>query len=158
MHYLRGTTDDHDPTPATLGSASRLRSPPKQRRTKTQTVVAEAFRATNIERTTDMTATIDRLHAVAAKPPLRSIPTQLDAAAIAGVLDQIDMLSPDVKKLVAAGTPLGKTGHIITIEALDKVLAPTGLAAADKIRLKMALSAEGLLASTDRLVNTRGRI
>jgi hypothetical protein len=96
---------------------------------------------------------ITQIHAVARRP-LTFIPPRLDAGALADVLDRLDLpLPPAVKTLAASGTPLGETGHSISVADLDKRLAATSLTTSDKIKLKAALSHEGLLPAGRRVSN-----
>ncbi len=102
----------------------------------------------------------DHINAVAMRP-LTFIPAKLDAAALADVRDRLDMPLPkEVKALAAVGEPYGKSGHMISIAELDKRLAATSLKTEEKIKLKLALTQNGLLPSDRpkaRSANWRGR-
>jgi hypothetical protein len=86
-----------------------------------------------------MTFTIDRLHAVSDTPkrPVTYLPTKLDAAACLDVLDRINVLT----EIAAA------TGEYLDIKDVDKALAKTSLNTSERMRLKTALTAHGLLSA-----------
>jgi hypothetical protein len=95
-----------------------------------------------------MTTTIDKLHAVG-REPVNFLPSRLDANAIDDVLERLDpglALPGAVKALAASEMPLGATGHKINLAALDKALSQTSLTSSERIRFKLALAAERLLA------------
>jgi hypothetical protein len=100
-----------------------------------------------------MTATAD-LH------KLRHLPNRLDEPALVRVLDQIKLLSPDVKKLAAAGAPLCSTAAIaITVAVLDEALkTEADLPVDQRIKLKNAMSAHGFFASANRKISNQGRL
>jgi hypothetical protein len=71
--------------------------------------------------------TLFNIQAVA-KGPLKYLPPQLDANALADCLDRLNLtLPPAVKALSAAGARMGSGGHQISIATLDKALANTPL-------------------------------
>jgi hypothetical protein len=104
--------------------------------------------------------TLDRLHAVATRP-LTRIPDRLDAAAIADTLERLEpalALPVAVKALAASGAKLGSSGHQVSLTALDAALKTANLPVDQRIKFKMALSAQGVLASSDRRISNQGRI
>ncbi|WP_426442040.1 hypothetical protein [Bradyrhizobium genosp. P] len=95
----------------------------------------------------------------AAKRPVTFIPQNLNAAALADILDRLNMpLPPAVKALAASGMPYGATGHKISLAELDKRLSATSLTTADRIKVKFATEQNGLLASTDRRISNQARL
>jgi hypothetical protein len=86
---------------------------------------------------------------VAPRKPLNQLPPRLDAAALVDLFfDRILPLPSTVKAL----------GHKVSLADVDKALSATGLAVADKIQIKNALSAKGFLLSADRFVSRQARL
>jgi hypothetical protein len=99
--------------------------------------------------------------ASAPRKPLTFIPQHLDASALADVLDRLgpDLALPQaVLALAASETPYGATGHKVDLAALDKALAAaTNLTTSDRIKVKLALTKQGLLPVGNR-ISSQGRI
>jgi hypothetical protein len=99
----------------------------------------------------NMTGTPDHIKAVAQRP-LSFIPQKLDGAALADVLDRLDLPLPKEVRAMAAvsGEPFGKSGHRVSLAELDQKLAATSLKTEDRIKLKLALTESGLLPGRGR--------
>jgi hypothetical protein len=87
-----------------------------------------------------MSHTIDRLHAdrEQTRKPVTSLPTRLDAKACFVVLEQLGL---GAASAVAAANKL----HI-DIKDVDAALSASALSISDRIRLKEAMSHNGLIA------------
>ena len=78
---------------------------------------------------------------------------------MADTLERLTLPLPAaVKALAASGAPLGSTGHQVSLAELDKALTAANVPTDARIKFKMALSAQRLLASSDRKISNQGRI
>ena len=95
-----------------------------------------------------MTAsTINQMHAVDSGSirPVR-IPDNLNPRALVSILGQMGLMIPTKLSAAAAGDqPLRASGHRFAIKEIDNALAGQDLSISDRIRIKRAMEANGIL-------------
>ncbi|MGH7484471.1 MAG: hypothetical protein ACREMY_02560 [bacterium] len=90
---------------------------------------------------------IESLNAVAANPSGRPItlPPNLDARALVGLLSQLGLMIPTSVSASVAANNLRASGHRFTNKETDAALAAANLSITDRIKLKTAMGANGIL-------------